>query len=65
MTEFSDSQNIYLFFRTYNGFIDSSLSYTTTDSIPFSDDELTYDNTLNYIKAEQVNEMIIYIYISI
>ena len=61
-TEFPYSSNIYLFFRIYNGFIDSYLSYTTTNSVPISDDEFTYDNTLNYIKAEQINEMVIYMY---
>ena len=61
-TDFPSTSNVYLFFRVSNGLMDSGLAYTITDSEPFSDDQLSYDNTLNYINSEKDNETIIIIY---
>ena len=61
-TDFPSTSSIYLFFRVSNGLMDSGLPYAITDSEPFSDDELSYDNTLNYINSEKDNETIIIIY---
>lgn len=61
-TDFPSNYCIYLFFRVSNGKMNSNIFYTLSDKIPISEEQIQYDNQLNYYKIENDNKTTIYIY---
>ena len=60
--DFPTNNYIYVFFRTFNGKMDSNISYINTDTYPISDGQFPNMYQKNYYKIDKSSDPIIYIY---